>query len=1227
MLKSKFSHLVFIICLFCFVSNSAIYGAETTSNLIVEVENQEAGAVSNYTLQFHTTMGEYAKINKGELVITIPEGFDISTLDSVKVYDDYTHMDYAIRRIENLDQTISIFLRRDKIIDEYSDVYPSDSSAPLEIFVFLSSLTNPDISGDYFLSVIGLRENQKIAFGPFLSEPFTIISAPIDSIAITPAGDIFLQAGDSQSFSAVAFDSDGQIIENVDFIFSLVDCTNCIGMFTDSILSVTRTGEAYAKVTAQGAEAFSGLITVHPGELSRMELQIGETQVVGTPLDNESAIILYDAFNNLKYDYDLTESPIFLNTSQGELFPSELNSNEFQFGGVVRLADYNILYQGNSGNVLVDADNGVVYSNSESVYFNNYDIENALNISGETISVVFANHQTFVNVLVRNNGNVKAIGEVTLSSYYVSSPDEITETTFVPSNTGQIDQVDLSLPINHFSGVTDELVVISESMFDIGGDFYYAADTQSYQIDILETSVLTFVENSLKPDTIMNKREFSISFAIDADGLTQSIDSALLVVSILDPTTNEMIVEIFQGAPVYDSFVGGIISYQNIPGLLNINSGFENGFYPVRFDYQLYSAGNLLTLENQLVDSIYIFFETGLSLIEGSLSPKVVYAGTNVSFEFTVNLLSDVPYGFCGVSSSFRIFDYNYSSSTNLILDTDYLMPGENKLRSAVISIQPEQLGKDLLAEAKFLFCIPGLHDTLTFLTRFTAASLPIEVRQLPTAQIIDLKVLAPNSPKVNCSQQIQFACILTNLSADILNDISLNLISVENESEILNPIQNISGVNPFDTVEVLFDVIASSQSNLLPESFRVDILSDDIAEIPPVDNSAFLFIEDPAQLEINYRVNGIENIDGLIVNQGDMINISFEMSNYGSASVTDGMYQFISSGLSLLPSDTVTGQISPDSMIDFSFIAPRIDTSLFFEFSLTSIPLDVNSSEPAVLLNNSFDFSILIISATAELIVEPAVSQSNLLLPGRPKDIISLAITNSGSSQSYPIQLESIDFSVFTPNYNEIDTRSIIDVNNTGFYDGDLELTSSTAGGNSLVLWFDDLQITPQETKTISLIVDVKESQTESFILELLKNNVKAVYADGPNSGQPVSVSSLSGGNEIVSMSLVIKGNTLKESFIIDNNPCNPEESPITFSYELKKDSYIEFRVFTLTGEEVYSVDYPVGSEGASSGENMIQWDGQNNSGVMVLNGVYIASILNRSTGEYARLKIAVVK
>ena len=80
-------------------------------------------------------------------------------------------------------------------------------------------------------------------------------------------------------------------------------------------------------------------------------------------------------------------------------------------------------------------------------------------------------------------------------------------------------------------------------------------------------------------------------------------------------------------------------------------------------------------------------------------------------------------------------------------------------------------------------------------------------------------------------------------------------------------------------------------------------------------------------------------------------------------------------------------------------------------------------------------------------------------------------------------------------------------------------------------------------------------------------------------------------------------------------------------FSYELTEPSRVEFRIFTLTGEEVYSRDFLEGSDYGRAGEHFVEWDGCNDKGVPVLNGVYVALLKMNKTGETARVKIALVK
>ncbi len=1200
------------------------------TSLIVEQNKAQVNELSDYNLSFQTNIGDYAHINKGQLVITLPSGFSTETLDSVEIIDDFKHIQYTIKKIENDVLSTRLFLNRDRSYDDddddddgngLSNIYPSDTTVLINVTIKLSKIHNPSKSGDYQLSLLGLRDNKKIAIGPLLSDPFRINPSSVYTITVTPSGIMNLKAGDVQQFSASAFDAFGNKIEGAVFEWSLFECSNCIGQFVDSTLHVTRIGEGIAQATAGGVSGFSETITVTPGDLSRMTLQIDETQFVGNVINHNAAVILYDAFNNLKTDYDLSANPIELVLSSGELNKYVLDDNMYQVGGVVRLKEFELIYSGLSGQVDIYAFNGFVSSNVELVHFNNYDIIDVQNVNGETISSVFAGQPVKLNILLQNNGNLK-FDNLQITYRWKSDSSRLHPLPISPVNPGELIELSVLLPSLNSVGAIDELIVSTYSEYL--RDSLTITSVRNFTVEVLDVAQLSIVPESFKPDTIIHQIPFDISFDVQVGGFAQTIDSTKLSIVVVDKLTQQAIAELYNGRPEHLSFIDGVISYGSISAMLNSNVLQDNGWYDVVMDYQLFSSGNMLTLSEPLVDSMFIFFDNGITLVEGSLTPKIVYAGTNVSFEFELNLESDVAYEFHGNLSSFRLFDNSFSSSTNLFLDTDSLYPGLNKLRSAAISIQPEQVGIDLFSEADFVFCLPGVADSLKYHVSFNE---PIAVFELPLVQIVDLEVVAPNAPIVNSSQAVQFKASVVNLSSSSIDSVLLELKTIDGYSTIVNSIIASEAVQSSDTAIVYFDVIAASSEMSLPESFRVDLAGSTIGMIAPVNNSAFLIIEEPARLELNYRINGIENVFGFVVKQSEQIHLQLDMDNVGTAEVNHGTYQLVISGLNDNRPDTLVGDLFADSTIDLSFVAPAFDTVLNFEFVILEKPIDINIGSEALLDIDMLDFSVLTISNAAEVIVEPKILGSNLVLPGRSKEIIELTFTNNSSSSLNSIEIKTIDLSLFSTSHNSLDVSDVLVVGNTFFKENEEKISTTTAGGSMLLFWFTDFVIAAQETRVIQLVVEFKESNNKELLLEILEEEIKAVYIDGPNIGQDVIIKSTANDHHVLSYHVVLKGTSLEDSFIIENNPINPQLQPVQFTYELTEEASIEFQMFTLTGEEVFRAYYQAGSFGASVGENIIAWDGRNNSGEMVLNGVYIASILNKATGDYARIKVAVVK
>ncbi|MBN1542255.1 hypothetical protein JW992_08920, partial [candidate division KSB1 bacterium] len=111
-----------------------------------------------------------------------------------------------------------------------------------------------------------------------------------------------------------------------------------------------------------------------------------------------------------------------------------------------------------------------------------------------------------------------------------------------------------------------------------------------------------------------------------------------------------------------------------------------------------------------------------------------------------------------------------------------------------------------------------------------------------------------------------------------------------------------------------------------------------------------------------------------------------------------------------------------------------------------------------------------------------------------------------------------------------------------------------------------------------------------------------------------------------------VIVDPDLQSTFFNYPNPFGSSSRPNTrIVYALNEPSDVEIKIFTMTGELVKSFYFSRESDfsqtRAGLHENDVYWDGSNDKGMRVMNGVYLAYIHAVDAGITAKTKIAVVK
>ena len=484
--------------------------------------------------------------------------------------------------------------------------------------------------------------------------------------------------------------------------------------------------------------------------------------------------------------------------------------------------------------------------------------------------------------------------------------------------------------------------------------------------------------------------------------------------------------------------------------------------------------------------------------------------------------------------------------------------------------------------------------------------------------QIYELTSIAPNAPWVNTGQQFQMQAGISNLSDEVINFLEVRLVS-NGASIIMDAVRSMS-LAPFDSITMYFDITADTLPSV-GEQFILEVTDPPGVVYSQVDRIENVIIQNPASLRLTHYLFGVNNG---IVPFGGNFSMAVELSNEGQSSVSEAEYQ-ISVDPPLIDDYPLLGTITAGVNQVFEFIAPPFDTVIAITFTLTSVPVDLNTGDPAPLDPSQFEFEVRPQSLDGNLFVQTTLKGNNLITPGAARDILEVGFINRAGSGESVIAIDSLVLLFFDFDGNPIDLTSLFDPFHSGFMNDQVK-AECVIQENKIICRFADALIGQLDSLNFSFGILVKAATVEGLVARFDISQIGASYVSGPLQGSHPTLAV--DGDFSREFRFVIRGNGLEESVVIERNPVDPNEGPMRFSYFLSVKSDVEFRVFTLTGEEVYALDVPAGTEGAvSDQENILEWDGRNNNGQMVLNGVYLAHIYVAATGESTSLKVAVLK
>ncbi len=966
-------------------------------------------------------------------------------------------------------------------------------------------------------------------------------------------------------------------------------------------------------VTSQ-SDRTAGVSVLKAETVDRIVLDISSQQVVGHPLSGSAQLLLLDDSSSLVTDYDFAGDPLQLAVAAGSLSPDVIDDSSLFAGGIVDFLPLDVTYEGPSGTVVVTASNATVTSAAALISFSGYEILSASDRLGDPITDVYSGLPVSIQAPVTNGGDLTAVSDPALKAYFASGGGSVK--IFIPPHSGgTVDTVQIDLPTTGLSAGEDTLILVLESVYEPAGSPLSVTDTMRTPVTVLPQVDFALVDGSLKPDSVFAGVPFQISFEVSVGSFSGPVDSTGLAIHLVTET-DSILTTLYDASPAYSTFEGGVISYTDLSAFVDSTQGLGDGWFDLRLDFRLASGGNVFTLGTAPADSLVLIPAADLQYVDGSFGPVEVSSGQEATFEFDVSLDGAASMLLDYQASEFVISGPGFSTTTNPVAAGDSLVPLLNHLTTGQVFIPPNHLGETLSVAATISYYREGAGNRLTFETDFN--SQPVIVAELPTVQIRQVLVLAPNSPNVNINQEFQVSFQIANLSTTYQPPFDIRMVS--DGGSVFASELTIPGIPGETVIDSVITVTASALPNS-SEIFRIDVASLGVNQLPPIDNIAQAMIQEPAQLFVSVILRGAN--DGY-VSVNDDFDLILTVVNNGEAETSNGEFTLTTNGLDLGVADPLLLTVDVGQPAGIQFLAPPFDTSLTINFGLTRIPLDINTGLPAQIGETEFEINLAVLSEDLELLVAAEPVTPNVVLPGGTKELFHLTLDNLGASSVAAIRVEKMSFTVTDESGRPISVRSVMEVGSTGLFDGLHEVTSATAGGDRLNLVFDNFVINGSGPVELALRTRVLAEIGTVFGVSLQVEDIKAVFASGPIEGQDVPVSKSGGGDEVVNEFYTTVATDLEGSFIIRDNPFDPNAGPAEFQFFQVEPGTVIFRILTLTGEIVYRRTLPNDGRG---GSRTVGWDGRNDKGQMVLNGVYLAVLTDELTGAQAVLKVAVLK
>lgn len=952
----------------------------------------------------------------------------------------------------------------------------------------------------------------------------------------------------------------------------------------------------------------SDTVLVSSAELEKFEWNLGSPQISGVPFSAPALLTAKDRFGNLKNNFDVSADTVVLAAQPSGSWEKNIFKKPGDFiSGVADLSVLGVTFFGPAGSYIFSAASATGKTSTSSpvevrsILVDSFSLTPASVIRGQNTSVAFrvANQSpgpfTLDGVKLLSAGRMLILPLPTLPDTLASSEKRSYSTSIaIPDD----------FPLGKFP-----------VQLELSGRFGIAfASIKTPVLDSLAVADSLFLRPSadgLNFEKVSKSRLYPFSIEL----VNQSSFDV-----VLDSNTHL----VFGRTGYFRSFK--ISDVALLPQNDENTVTFQPDSFPVVFPSGSFAAslvvfgrrdGVSLSDSFSLGDSIVLEDPSKFYYVPGSIAPRA--ALLEVPLNFRLRLGNNGQAAFQADTFSRLILIHGLDSLFGLLQPTTPIAAGPPVELNFWVTQTPNPPPKGVFDWTPSLQ-LSGVENGLTVDSLFTIPD-PVTLFPQPGLILDSLWAATPSPNRVNSDRSFPIRVRLFNPSAETLSATWLYLKEGTTQlTSLLVPF-----LAPQETVEKSLTVPADS-NQLGPVTYRVEVLpgygtvSSAPAEVTVRFNQISILRQRKAVLELVSEIVAPPSARGGVLVAGQTLTLAVQQRNLGEAPVSAGRIR-----LKVVPpiltfiSDS-SASVSATQPAVFQLLAQDIVDSGHIVASWGQVPSDSNTAAPAAIVTDSVVLFFKILPDQIALMVSVEEKPAPLLYVDEWTTPFKLGFTNIDATGTHLFLLKEISIGLSglrTPD-------DVFAFDSAVLSDGVHSATAIVENSHLAFVFSPPVLIGSGETKNFSLSVH-PETQlpvslrfyTKADMIEALDSVAELGATPAlllKTNGQPFEYTS--------SVFTTVAGVGLSASLVTYPNPFSPPSEKIQIAYRLSAASDVELKIYTLTAELVMEKTYASGT-----GVNQIEWDGCNGRGEQVKNGVYIAVIRSKTTGEVVKQKLAVVK